>query len=55
MMISIYTQCATSTRAVMLAGASAPRAFVRDLNRTAPIADVRDKGAFVGTPWSPPV
>lgn len=56
MITSTLTYCATSARTVMLADASTGlRASVRDLNPIAPIADVRDKGVFVGTVWSPPV
>ena len=55
MIKSTLTHCATSARVVMLADASGPRAYVRDLNPTAPIAAARDKGVFVGTAWSPPV
>lgn len=55
-MIKINSTYGTSSaRTVMLADASGLCAYVRDLNPTAPIADTRDKGVFVGTTWSPPV
>ncbi|UYM06096.1 hypothetical protein [Solicola gregarius] len=52
----IYTaKCATYAGTAMSRDAFGLRALVRELNPIAPNADVRVKGDFVGTGWSPPV
>ncbi|MDN5855605.1 MAG: hypothetical protein L0K86_22750 [Actinomycetia bacterium] len=49
------TMCAAFAQRGTIDAASGLNAFVRDLDPIAPSTDVRLKGDFVGTSWSPPV